>query len=172
MKPIQLISGLVFICVSLSNCESRKNYVAPLTKAAIQQGLANPPQNRETLITGTYAGCVSIPATGWIQKTMVGSDFTGESCSLTVHPNNVVSLSFLGNKRIPVVSTSTAVILTDIFVGELGESEVLIVQHHKGEVVSATQTIYDENNNLVYGLSGDGDYIKECITFLSKNCSK
>ena len=175
MKPIQFILSIVSIfCifVSVSSCESKKNYGVSLTKDAVKQRLASPPQNREILITGTYPGCVSVPATDWIQKTMVGFEFTGETCSLTVHPNNIVSLSFLGNKQIPVVSTSTSVIATDIFVGELGDDEALIVQHHQGRVVSATQTIYDKNNNLVYGLSGDGDSIKECLILLSKSCGE
>ena len=68
---------------------------------------------------------------------------------VTVNPDNTVEVSFLGDGVIPVVSTSTEGFVTDIFVGELGNDEVLIVQHHQGEVVSITQTIYDENGNVV-----------------------
>ena len=79
-----------------------------------------------------------------------------------------------------MVSTSTEGFVTDIFVGELGNDEVLIVQHHQGEVVSITQTIYDENGDVVYGRSGVGEFIRECHFAMtssersvgSKSCSK
>ena len=79
-----------------------------------------------------------------------------------------------------VVSTSTGQYRTDIFIGELGNNQVIIVQHHQGMVVSVTQTVYDKKGNVVYGKSGQGEYIKECHLGMTtseklagkKNCGK
>ena len=133
-----------------------------LTRSTVQQLLSNPSQSREKLKPGTHQGCVHIPAKGFIQRRMVGFEMTGESCSVTVNQNNAVTVSFLGDGVIPVVSTGTERYRTDIFIGELENDQVLIVQHHRGEVVSVTQTVYDENGDVVYGRSGEGDYIREC----------
>ena len=97
-----------------------------------------------------------------MQRLMVGFETTGESCSVTVNRDNTVRVSFLGDAAIPVVSTSTARYRTDIFIGELGNDQVLIVQHRRGDVVGITQTVYDENGDVVYGRSGVGEYIREC----------
>ena len=97
-----------------------------------------------------------------MQRLMVGFEVTGESCSVTVNEDNTVAVSFLGDASIPLVSTSTENRCTDIFIGELENDQVLIVQHHRGEVVSLTQTIYDEKGDVVYGRFGNGDYIREC----------
>ena len=142
------------ICIS--------DVVQPLTKSYIQQLLSNPSQGQEQLKTGTYHGCVHIPAKGFIQRRMVGFELTGESCSVTVNQNNAVRVSFLGDGAIPVVSTSTERYRTDIFIGELEGDQVLIVQHHRGKVISISQTVYDEDGDVVYGRSGEGDYIRVC----------
>ena len=68
----------------------------------------------------------------FVQRLVVGVEKTGESCSVTVNPDNTVEVSFLGDGVIPVVSTSTEGFVTDIFVAELGNDEVLIVQHSSG----------------------------------------
>ena len=135
----------------------------PLTKSHVQSLLTKPPRNQEKLKTGTLHGCVHVPARGFMQRLMVGSEMTGESCSVTVNRDNTVSVSFLGDAVIPVVSTSTERYLTDIFIGELGNGQVLLVQHHHGEVVGITQTVYDENGEVVYGRSGTGEFIRVCI---------
>ena len=93
---------------------------------------------------------------------MVGSERTRESCTVTVNQNNTVRVSFLGDAVIPIVSTSTARYRTDSFIGELENGQVLIIQHHRGEVVSVTQTVYDKNGDVVYGRSGKGDHIRGC----------
>ena len=152
----------------------------PLTKGYIQQLLSNPSPNQEKLKEGTLHGCVHIPAKGFMQRLMVGFETTGEGCSVTVNQNNAVRVSFLGDAFIPVVSTSTERQLTDILIGELENDQVLIVQHRRGEVVSITQTVYDKNGDVVYGRSGDGDYIRGCNFGMTtseklagkKNCKK
>ena len=134
----------------------------PLTKENIRQLLENPPQNQEQLKTGTFDGCVHVSATDFIQKIMVGFKRTGETCSVTVSEDNTVEVSFLGDVVISVVSTSTDQYRTDTFIGELKNDQVIIVQHYQGEVASVTQTVYDKNGDVVYGKSGQGDYIREC----------
>ena len=134
----------------------------PLSKSYLQRLLSNPPLNQEKLKPGTRHGCVHIPARGFIQRLMVGFEITGEGCSVTVNRGNTVKVSFLGDAVIPLVSTSTEKRRTDTFAGEVGKGQVLIVQHHRGEVVFVTQTVYDENGDVVYGRSGNGDYIKAC----------
>ena len=104
----------------------------------------------------------------------------GESCSVTVGENNTVKVSFLGDVVTSVVSTSTGQHRTDIFIGELENNQVIIVQHHQGVVISVTQTVYDQKGNVVYGKSGQGEYIKECHFGMTtseklagkKNCGK
>ena len=134
----------------------------PLAKGYVQQLLSNPSPTQEKLKGGTLHGCVHIPAKGFMQRVMVGFETTGESCSVTVNQNNAVGVSFLGDAFIPVVSTSRERKLTDILIGELENDQVLIVQHRRGEIVSITQTVYDKNGDVVYGRSGDGDYIRGC----------
>ena len=176
MKKIQFMLSAVFILygfASIISCNSSNSATSrlSLTKNNIKQTISNPAQTQATLTTGTYTGCVSVPATSWVQRTMVGFEFTGKTCSITVLSNNIVKLSFLGDRQITVTSTSTASVRTDLFVGELESNEVLLVQHHQGKVVSVTHTSYDKNNNLIYGRSGEGDMIKECM-ILDKKCSK
>ena len=152
----------------------------PLNKSYVQSLLTKPPRNEEKLKTGTLHGCVHIPARGFMQRLMVGFEMTGESCSVTVNRDNTVRVSFLGDAVIPVVSTSTERYRTDIFIGELGNDQVLIVQHHRGDAVGITQTVYDENGDVVYGRSGVGVFIRECNLGMTtseklagkKNCSK
>lgn len=135
----------------------------PLTKAYVKNLFKNPPSNQITLQEKTYKGCVYIPGSNPIQRVMVGSESTGESCSITVGQKNTVTVSFLGNKQIPLFSTSGGNRWHfDIFAGDLGENQVLIIQHHQGQVFEVIQTVYDKNDYVVYGPSGEGTYIKGC----------
>ena len=58
-------------------------------------------------------------------------------------------------------SSRAVVIFSSLKTVEAGQ--VLIVQHRRGEVVSITQTVYDANGDVVYGRSGVGDVIRECV---------
>ena len=136
--------------------------IQPLTRENNRKLFQNPPQNQKQLKLGTFYGCVHVPATGFIQNLMVGFKRTGESCSITISEDNMIQVSFLGDNVIPIVSTSTDQYRTDTFTGELDNDQVLIVQHQQGEVVSVTQTIYDKNGDVVYGKSGQGQWIKGC----------
>lgn len=177
-KIIRFISSFLFTGFCIISCGA--SVVQPLTKEGNKKLLQNPHPNQEELKIGIFYGCVHVPATGVLQKMMVGFERTGESCSVTVGENNAVKVSFLRDVVTSVVNTSTDQYRTDIFIGELENNQVIIVQHHQGVVVSVTQTVYDKKGDVVYGKSGQGDYIKEChlgmATFerLSgkKNCGK
>ncbi len=134
-----------------------------LTKSYIQ-GLANPnPSSKQVLKQETVYGCVTVPAEGTWQNMWVGFEFTGEVCSVTVGSGNTVSVDFVEGGLIPVKSTSNPQYQTDLFVGELKDNQVLVVQYLPGGgVISVTHTVYNKNNQLVYGQVA-GDYIKECI---------
>ena len=155
-------------------------FVAPLTKSRVQDLLRNPSQDQEKLTAGIFSGCVLVPATGFIQKLTVGVELTGETCSMSVNRNNTVRVDFLENTIIPVVSTSTEQVQTDTFIGQLKNNQLLIVQHYQGTAMSITQTIYDEGDTVVYGKSGQGDFIKACdfqrtsseMSAGQKNCKK
>ena len=84
----------------------------------------------------------------------------GRSCSLIS-----VSSSF---PSVTTMSQKSSVMQLPQFVPKALTSDkqlyVLVVQHaFSGHVYSATQTIRDSNGILVYGRSGKGDMIKECV---------
>ena len=157
VKPV-LMAICMFVFVTV--CESVA--AQKLDKDHVRQLLSSPPQIQGKLRPGTLHGCVLIPARGFIQRLMVGIESSGETCSVTVNRDNTVVIDFLGDSAIPIVTTSKRNRPTDTFVGALGNNQVLIVQHHRGEVVSVTQTVYDNNGDVVYGRSGVGEFIREC----------
>lgn len=157
MKKVYCVFLFPLIIVSCSGSASQS-----LTKEYVESLFRNPAENQEKLLEETLIGCVHIPARGFVQRLMVGFERTGESCSVIVGQNNTVTVSFISNESISLVSTSSRQRITDIFIGDLGEDQILVVQHHQGKVVSVTQTVYDENGYVVYGSSGKGTYIKEC----------
>ena len=134
-----------------------------LTKSRVQEFLKAPSASNETLKQETAYGCVTQPAESKWQNMWVGFEFTGDICTVTVGPNNQVSVSFIGDNFIPVKSTSTLESRTDLFVGALSNNQVLLVQYlPDGRVISVTQTVYNQQNQVVYG-DVEGDHIKECL---------
>ena len=156
---MQFISSFLLIFLFTNSCNGGSK--SPLTRTNVRAALANPSENQPRLNQKTYQGCENVPAKNFFKRKFgVGFDFTGETCSITVHSGNTVSVSFLDSDSVPVKILSG----TDIYVGELGNNQILIVQYHSnGEVVSVTQTIYDSKGNVVYGKSGEGDHIKGCL---------
>ena len=156
---------ILFLILFIGGCADSQpstSHPPQLTKPYIQQ-VNRGPSNQEVLRQETVYGCVTVPAEGTWQNMWVGFKFTGDVCSVTVGPNNQVSVSFIGSNFIPVKSTSTQQYRTDLFVGELPNNQVLVVQYlPDGRVISVTQTVYNSHNQLVYG-QVEGDYIKECI---------
>ena len=138
--------------------------IFPLTREKIQklskESLIN---HSETLKEETISGCAFIPAKNFFQRIFVGLRSAGESCSITVHSNNKVSINFLNQKNIQLLNTSQPDALTDTFVAEINRNQVLIVQHRHRQVVSITQTIYDSQGVVVYQDYGKGEFIKTCL---------
>ena len=163
---------LTFYFIILSGCTGStalesSDFIFPLTRNKIKNLLRNPPARPEKLREETISGCASVPAKSFFQRTFVGQESTGESCSITVHSGNKISVSFLDQKNIQLISTSRPEVLTDTFVAELDSRQVLIVQHKRGRVVSATQTIYDSEGMVVYQNYGEGEFIKVCIPYMT-----
>ena len=135
-----------------------------LTRAKVREVLRKPPfPGAPQLRAEIIRGCVSEPAKEFFQKLFVGGRFTGKSCTVAVKPNNIVSVSFLGNIDIPLAYTGSKENPTDIFLNEVGDNQILIVQHVHGRAVSVTYTVYDKKGYAVFGGYGKGDFIKECV---------
>ena len=132
IKIILIFLSIILFAVSCGGSSS----VQSLTRENTKKLLGNPPQNQEKLKTGTFHWlCAYTGNRSLFKSLMVGFERTGESCSITVNEDNTVQVSFLGDTAIPIVSTSTDQYKTDTFIGELENNQVLIVQHHQGEVV-------------------------------------
>ena len=76
------LAALCCLLVGISNC-SGPNPPSPLTKAHISETLRHGAQSTLTLPPGTHTGCVTVPG-GFIQRALVGFQFTGEECSFTI----------------------------------------------------------------------------------------
>lgn len=155
---------ILSVCGFISCQNSGAEGPFPLTKSRVQKILQKAPDpGGQQLRTETLKGCVSAPAKSFLQNLFVGEKFTGETCSVTVKPNNTVAVSFLGGIDIPLTDTATAEYSTDIFLNEIEENGVVIIQHVDGRVVSVTHTVYDEKGYVVYGGYGKGKFIKACV---------
>lgn len=163
-----LFSALFISCNSSSSSEAYN--VKPMSRSTVKETLTAGADDR--LAVRSYEGCVAVPAKDPLKKIAVGFDLTGESCTITVKAGNLVSVSFLG-QDVSVVRYSIA----DVFVGEISQDRVLVVQwlEETGEVLDVNQTVYDSKGIVVYGNSGDGDYINSChiprTTNKNKSCS-
>ena len=137
------------LLVGLSNC-SGPHPPSPLTKAHIRETLRSGGQSPLTLPPGTHAGCVTVPG-GFMQRALVGFQFTGEKCSFTISAHNHVRVSFLGATPFPVLSTGPSRYPEDVYVAELENNQVLVVRHNThGSFITVTQTGYDSHNRAVY----------------------
>ena len=163
IKQILILSvGAGVSCHTASG--SGVDEIYPLTRDRIQKVLRKTPDpNGLQLQPETLHGCISTPPKSFIQRLLVGERFTGEACTLTVKPNNTISADFLGNIDIPLADTSTKSYSTDIFLNQIQDNEVIIVQQKQGRVVSFTHTVYDSNGYVVFGGYGKGDFIKACV---------
>ncbi len=150
----------------LNSCGSTSDRL--ITKDAVRKLLENPPKNQEKLKQKTFNGCIAVPAKNLLQRLFVGLEFTGETCSVTVHQNNNISVSFLGNAVIPLVSEPST-IRTVILIGDLKDKDnnIIVVQHHQGDVVDVTHTFYDKNNGTAFQLR-NLEYVKSCTHLTSE----
>ena len=119
---------MVFNTGCSTDSNANTSAIFPLTRAKVQDLLNDSSVDQEKLKEETISGCVSVPAQSFLQRVFVGSESTGEPCSVTIHPGNKISVSFLSQKNIQLVNTSRPQALTDTFVAELDNSQVLIVQ--------------------------------------------
>ena len=140
----------------MENCKSNQ----PITQSYIQQITQNPSPLPQELTETTHTGCEVVPAAG-NKPQFEGQEYTGDSCFVKIHSNEKVEVSFLGAESF---SVSLLEGNSDTFTAQVNNNEVLLLQIHKNQVVSATQTGYDNNNHLNYGLSGEtGKFIKACL---------
>ena len=154
---------VLFCIIALTTSCSGIKGGLPLTKTDVQKAINQSPQSNLILPTGTHKGCVTVPG-GAIQRAMVGSKFTGEQCSFKISSSNKVSVSFLDNTNIQVFSTGPARYPEDVYVAELENDQLLVIQHNThGSFITATLTTYDNNDNAIYGHQGNGSYIKRCF---------
>ena len=154
------------LCFSfIGNCNSKNQ---PFTQSYIQQITQTTSTFPQTLKQKTYTGCEVVPATG-NKPQFEGQEYTGQTCSVKILPNNKAEVSFLSETP---YSLSLLEENSDSFAAQINNNEVLILQihFHQGQVLSATQTSYDENNHLNYGRSGKGKFIKACIMSLGPIC--
>jgi len=148
---------LVVVCVLCINHCSFSS-ARPISKAVIQEQI-NSSQGSVSLVDGAYRGCEHVPAKGSIKNMWVGFESTGASCSVTVHPDQTVSLSFFGSRAYSVSQIGEQ---WDILIGFVSDDEVLVVQHLNNRVTGVTHTSFDKDDNLNYGQSGKGDSFRTC----------
>ena len=163
LMKISLPVALVFLFTSV--CGGREGTVMS-TASSAEQTTRQTPSRVPELKTGTYHGCESVPSNKFFQRLFLGFEFTGESCSVTVVSGNNVTVSCIEDEIVSLAPypAPDGNSYSDVFIGELNNSNVLVVQHaFSGHVRSVTQTIRDSNGILVYGRSGKGDMIKECV---------
>ncbi len=167
MKNKAIVS---FCVVALTSSCSGMGGFPSLTRADVQNAINQSTQSSLVLPMGTHKGCVTVPG-GVIQRAMVGFRFTGEPCSFEIGSSNNVSVSFLGNTNIQVFSTGPARYPEDVYVAELENDQLLVMQHNThGNFVTATLTTYDKNNNAIYGGQGIRSYIKQCYP-IDRSCN-
>ena len=158
----KVVIVLFCIIVLTNNCSGIKSEPS-LTRTDVQRVINHSPQSNPVLPTGTHKGCVTVPGSA-IQRAMVGFKFTGEECSFSISSSNKVSVSFLGNTNIQVHSTGPARYPEDVYIAELDNNQLLVIQHNThGSFITATLTAYDKKNNVIYGNQGNGSYVKRCF---------
>ena len=163
---------LALSCPFFFNCGRSVSF----TKEHIRHIIESRSHSGPTLSAETYRGCETVPATG-TKPQFEGTEFTGQPCSVTIHPQEAVHSTAHRSQSVEVSFISGPVALTtllergsDTFVTLLNENEVLLIQHRNGRVISVTQTGYDNKGHLNYGLSGDGNFIKSCRLSESEPC--
>lgn len=152
---------LLSLIISVMSCHSStsSNSSFTLTKSRIQNTEKSNTSQREILKQETIYGCVQVPQEVTWRNMWVRAKFTGEICSATIGPGNTVSVSFVEEGFVTVKQINDK----DILIGSLQNDQVLVAQYFpNGQLISVTQTVYNKNNQLVYG-NVEGEFIKECI---------
>lgn len=149
-----LLCSLLFLGGCTGQSTARPN---DLTRQNLTRLLQNPLAAKSILVPGSYTGCEHIP-TPDPTSVYSGIEVTGKSCEVTVKADGRVSVSFLPEEMLVVYLAGS-----DTHLGEFQNDGVLVVQQDRSDrPMNVTQTTYDSNGEIIYGLSGQGDFIRAC----------
>ncbi len=167
------------IISSASPLENLWDTLFPTTGAISRSEVQNLLQNsseKSIMHIRTYKGCEAVPSVilvtlgtrVWLS--MMAQKTEKETCSVTVHSGNKVSVSF-SNKTVLVAPMSMKLVVGDIkeniAIGEIDEHNVLMVAYDENGTISyAIYTVYDLNDNVVYSaLQDEWDTWKDSIRY-------
>ncbi len=166
MVALALLCSLLFLADCTRQSNARPN---DLTRRNLTRLLQNPHAAESVLMPGSYTGCEHIPAPD-PTSSHSGIEVTGRSCEVTVKKDGQVSISFLPEDVLVVFLAGS-----DTHIGAFQNDGVLVVQHDRNDrPMNVTQTTYDSNGEIIYGLSGQGDVIRACADLgnVSQTCRK
>ena len=149
---------IVLVVVLASGCAGPQETATSAASRA-ERATRQTPSRVPDLSIRTYDGCESVPAQSGLQRLFVGFELTGESCSVDVLAGNNVRVSFIDDEIVPLAPypAPDGRFNSDILIGELGNSDVLIVQHDfNGHVYNVTQTIRDSSGALTSAAAAFG----------------
>ena len=155
-----MVALLALLCslLVLGGCTGQSN-ARPndLTRQNLTRLLQNPPTAKSVLVPGSYTGCEHLP-TPDPTSSYSGIEVTGKSCEVTVKEDGRVAVNFLSEDVLVVFLAGS-----DTYLGEFRNGGVLVVQSDRSDrPIYVTQTTYDANGEIIYGLSGEGDFIRAC----------
>ncbi len=160
-------------CLLLTwGCQSAVPPSLRLVRENIEPLLKNPQDSKQFLLPGTYKGCEQRPVED-PTSSRPGVEVTGKPCHLKWKQNGKAFLNFL-SEEVQMVAFKN----TDIYIGELKNKELLIVQYSRaGKALHATHTAYDSRGHVIYGLSGEKTFtpsFKSCgsLSFSDPVCKK
>ena len=154
MVSLALLCGLLFFGGCTGQIDAGPN---DLTKQSLTRLLQNPLAARSVLVPGSYTGCEHLP-TPDPTSSYSGIEVTGKSCEVTVKEDGRVAVNFLSEDVLVVFLAGS-----DTHLGEFRNGGVLAVQSDRSDrPIYVTQTTYDANEEIIYGLSGEGDFIRAC----------
>lgn len=154
MVSLALLCGLLFFGGCTGQIDAGPN---DLTKQNLTRLLQNPLAARSVLVPGSYTGCEHLP-TPDPTSSYSGIEVTGKSCEVTVKVDGRVAVNFLSEDVLVVFLAGS-----DTHLGEFRNGGVLAVQSDRSNrPIYVTQTTYDANGEIIYGLSGQGDFIRAC----------
>ena len=154
MVSLALLCGLLFFGGCTGQIDAGPN---DLTKQNLTRLLQNPLAVRSVLVPGSYTGCEHLP-TPDPTSSYSGIEVTEKSCEVTVKEDGRVAVNFLSEDVLVVFLAGS-----DTHLGEFRDGGVLVVQSDRSDrPIYVTQTTYDANEEIIYGLSGEGDFIRAC----------
>lgn len=129
-------------------CQSAVPPSLKLVRENIEPLLKNPQNSTRFLLPGTYRGCEQVQVED-PTSSIPGVEVTGKSCHLRLKKTGKAFLSFLSEEVQTVAFKNT-----DIYIGELKNGELLIIQYGRDKhPIHANHTAYDSKGHVIYGLS-------------------